>query len=106
MLLGTVCWLAQRFRSQAAKLARMNAELKEALDQVETLEGLLPICAYCKRVRDDTGYWNQIDTYLRKRTRASFSHGYCPECAAKAFTDMGFEVPESVQADLARRNFE
>ena len=106
MLLGAVCWLAQRFQAQAAAMARMNAELKAALDEVETLEGLLPICAYCKRVRDDTGYWNQIDSYISKHTKASLSHGYCPECAAKAFTDMGFEVPESVQVELARGNFE
>jgi len=100
LLLGAVFFLAQRFLAQATATERANAALQAALDEVKTLEGLLPICACCKRVRDDTGYWNQIDSYLHKHTRASFSHGYCPECAAKVCKELGFDIPESVQSAL------
>ena len=106
LLLAAVCFYAQRSSRQAAATARANAALQTALDEVKTLEGLLPICACCKRVRDDTGYWSQIDTYLRRHTDASFTHGYCPECAAKAYQEFGLDVPDSVQADLEARNFE
>lgn len=55
-------------------------ELKEAIAQVRTLSGLLPMCAKCKKVRDDSGYWNQLETYISKHTDADVSHGLCPEC--------------------------
>jgi sensor domain CHASE-containing protein len=106
MLLGAVCFYAQRSSRQATETARANTALQAAIDKVKTLEGLLPICSYCKRVRDDTGYWSQIDTYLHDHTNASLSHGYCPECAAKAFKDFGFDVPQEVQAELEAHNFE
>ena len=106
LLLASVCLLAQRASRQAIETNRANIALQAALDQVKTLEGLLPICCGCKRVRDDTGYWNKIDSYLCKHTRASLSHGYCPECAAKAFTDMGVDVPDQVLEQLAAKNYE
>lgn len=56
--------------------------LERALAEVKTLTGLLPICAWCKRVRDDSGYWNQVEEYVAKRTDAEFSHSVCPECEA------------------------
>jgi len=80
--------------------------LQEALGKVRTLEGLLPICATCKRVRNESGHWSQIDTYLYEHTNASLSHGYCPECAAKAFQEYGFAIPVEVQAALDAGNFE
>jgi phosphoserine phosphatase RsbU/P len=61
-------------------LARKIAELEDALSQVKTLDGLLPICAYCKRVRDDQNYWQQVEAYITDRSRARFSHGICPDC--------------------------
>ena len=64
---------------------RLIEELKEALENVKTLKGLLPICASCKRIRDDTGYWNQIEAYVRDHTEAEFSHGICPDCAQKLY---------------------
>jgi hypothetical protein len=56
--------------------------------QVNTLSGLMPICSWCKKVRDDRGYWEQIENFVRTRTDASFSHGICPECAQKMMSDM------------------
>jgi sensor domain CHASE-containing protein len=106
LLLGATCFFAQRSSRSASETARKNAALEAALEKVRTLEGLLPICSCCKRVRDDTGYWNQIDTYLGQHTNASLSHGYCPECAAKTFKEFGFEVPESIATALEAGNFE
>lgn len=105
-LLAAVCFLAQRSSRQAAETARANAALQAALDEVKTLEALLPICSYCKRVRDDTGYWNQIDTYLHRHMNASFSHGFCPECAVKACAEFGIAVPSEFEAELAAGKFE
>jgi hypothetical protein len=55
-------------------------ELSAALDDVETLSGLLPICSYCKKIRDDDGNWQRIDSYIESRSSAVFSHGMCDEC--------------------------
>jgi AmiR/NasT family two-component response regulator len=59
-------------------------QLQRALAQVEALNGLLPICAQCKKVRDDGGYWSQVEAYIEQRTRARFSHGLCPDCYQSA----------------------
>jgi hypothetical protein len=60
-------------------------ELQEALSKVKTLSGLLPICASCKKIRDDKGYWNQIETYIGAHSEAEFSHGICPDCLIKLY---------------------
>ncbi len=62
---------------------RLIAELQEALAKVKVLKGLLPICAWCKKIRDDKGYWQQIEAYISDRSEADFSHAICPECANK-----------------------
>ncbi|MEO6098620.1 MAG: PAS domain-containing protein [Fibrobacteria bacterium] len=59
---------------------KLIAELKAALREIKTLTGLLPICAWCKKVRDDKGYWNQIEEYLSKHSAVTFSHGICDDC--------------------------
>ena len=59
-------------------------ELQKALSEVKTLSGLLPICSSCKKIRDDSGYWNQLETYFDEHSELKFSHGICPECAQKA----------------------
>jgi hypothetical protein len=66
---------------------RLIRELQDALASVKTLQGLLPICSLCKKVRDDRGYWSQIEIYLRKHSKADFSHGICPECVGKLYPD-------------------
>jgi hypothetical protein len=60
-------------------------ELKESLAKIKTLHGLLPICAWCKKIRDDAGYWQQLESYIGKHSDAEFSHGICPECMEKKF---------------------
>jgi len=77
----------ERKRAQVEK-DRLIIELKEALSKVKQLSGLLPICSHCKKVRDDNGYWNQIEAYIRDRSEAEFSHGICQECAKKYYPDM------------------
>jgi AmiR/NasT family two-component response regulator len=68
-------------------LRRLNAELEAALAQVKTLRGLLPICAACKKIRDDKGYWHQVEVYIRDHSEAEFSHGICPDCARRLYPD-------------------
>jgi PAS domain S-box-containing protein len=63
-------------------------ELKKALKEVKTLGGLLPICASCKKIRDDNGYWNQLEDYIRKHSEAEFSHSFCPDCAKKLYPEL------------------
>ncbi len=61
-------------------LSERARELELALDRVQTLQGMLPICCYCKKIRDDKNYWQQVETYLESRSEATFSHGICPDC--------------------------
>ena len=60
-------------------------ELQEALSEIKTLRGIIPICASCKKIRDDEGYWHQVEVYVHDHTEAEFSHGFCPECAKKLY---------------------
>jgi PAS domain S-box-containing protein len=64
---------------------KLIAELQEALGNIKTLSGLIPICANCKKIRDDKGYWQQVEVYVRDHSEARFSHGLCPECAKLFF---------------------
>ncbi|MBF0527888.1 MAG: response regulator [Deltaproteobacteria bacterium] len=69
------------------ELRRLNAELEKALANVKLLSGLLPICASCKKIRDDQGYWTQIEQYIQDHSQAEFSHSICPECAMKLYPE-------------------
>jgi CheY-like chemotaxis protein len=62
------------------KQTALIAELKEALEKVKLLSGLLPICSFCKKIRDDEGYWKDVEKFIRAHSGATFSHGICPEC--------------------------
>ncbi len=69
------------------ELRRLNAELRAALASVKKLSGMLPICASCKKIRDDKGYWQAVEAYLMEHTDALFSHGCCPECRQKLYPE-------------------
>jgi HAMP domain-containing protein len=69
------------------ELKKSNMELSLALSEVKALKGLLPICASCKNIRDDRGYWSQIETYISSHSEAEFSHSICPECAKKLYPE-------------------
>lgn len=77
-----------------AERERLIKELQAALAEVQTLSGLLPICGWCKKIRDDGGYWNSVEGYLKERAAVEFTHGICPECSAKMIADMDRLPPE------------
>lgn len=70
-------------------LSDANDKLSQALAEVKTLSGFIPICAYCKKVRDDQGYWKQVEDYIASHSNAEFSHGLCPECLARLYPEFG-----------------
>jgi len=72
-------------------------DLQAALSEVKTLRGFLPICSYCKKIRDDKGYWNQIESYIQGHSDAEFSHSICQECAKKYYPDMDIYGDENTQ---------
>ena len=82
---GVVFGNAIERKQSEEERSRLIFELQESLARVRTLSGMLPICASCKKIRDDKGYWNQIETYIRDRSEAEFTHGICPECAARLY---------------------
>ncbi|MCX6120816.1 MAG: triple tyrosine motif-containing protein [Ignavibacteriales bacterium] len=83
------------YRVRVWQLLKREKELQqgiqEALASVKTLSGLLPICANCKKIRNDKGYWDQIEGYIQKHSEAQFTHGICPECAKELYSDVVFE---------------
>jgi hypothetical protein len=75
-----------------SKLERTTANLQKALDNIKTLEGLLPICASCKNIRNDNGYWQQVEVYIRQHSKVKFSHSICPECAHQLYPELYHEA--------------
>ncbi len=69
------------------ELNRKNADLEKAIGEIKRLSGLLPICSYCKKIRDDRGYWSQVEEYVSEHSDADFSHGICPDCMTKFYPD-------------------
>jgi hypothetical protein len=69
-------------------LVMLSVVRKRAEEEVKALHGLLPICSYCKKIRDHQGYWQQVERYIAARTEADFTHGLCPDCGSKHFPDM------------------
>ena len=74
---------------------RLISDLQDALSQVKTLRGLIPICAGCKKIRDDKGFWSQVETYIAKHSDATFSHGLCPDCVAKYYPEIKLNLRRS-----------
>jgi hypothetical protein len=86
--LGLKRKIAEEKRTQAV------AEREKVLEEIRILRGLLPICASCKKIRDDKGLWTQIESYIKAHSEASFSHGICPECAKKLYPELYDEKGE------------
>jgi len=76
------------------KNRRLLNELRAALEKVRLLSGLIPICSVCKKIRDDRGYWNQLEHYLKTHSEAEFTHSICPDCAKKIYPEMEFDDDE------------
>ena len=91
IFLSLVSWYfaltASRRRRAEEERERLIKRLQETLAEVKTLSGMLPICANCKKIRDDKGYWNQIEAYIGDHSEAEFSHGICPDCAKKLYPE-------------------
>ena len=85
-MVGIAADITDRKMAEAER-EKLIAELQTALADVRTLSGLVPICANCKKIRDDGGYWRQLEAYIQERTPAHFSHGICPDCMAKLYPD-------------------
>jgi two-component system cell cycle response regulator len=83
-----------------SELVETNNRLSDALEANKTLRGLIPICGYCKKIRDDQGYWNQVETFVSKHSAAQFSHGICPTCFDKQMKALGLKnnKPEMIAA--------
>jgi len=75
-------------REKEREQEQLVSQLKEALAEIKTLKGFIPICALCKKIRDDEGYWDQLEAYISKHTDAKFTHGLCPECVEKYRAEM------------------
>ena len=82
-------------KAREAERDRLILELQKALSKVKQMRGLLPICASCKKIRDDKGYWNQIESYIKEHSEADFSHSLCPECAKKLYPNLYKNKKES-----------
>ena len=78
--------IVERKRAETAR-EQIIIELQDALAQVRTLTGLLPMCASCKKIRDDAGYWHQVEAYVQNHSEAQFSHGLCPDCIKKLYPE-------------------
>jgi hypothetical protein len=78
----------EKLSSLSAEQTTLIVKLQDALAKIKTLRGLLPICASCKKIRDDKGYWSQIEVYVRDHSDAEFSHGLCPGCAQKYYDQL------------------
>jgi CHASE3 domain sensor protein len=89
----------EELKTFAESLEEKNRQLQEAMANVKTLSGLLPICASCKKIRDDKGYWNQIEFFIRDRSSAKFSHSMCPECSRTLYPQL---FPSEALAEVPR----
>ena len=85
-IFGVVQDITQRKRIEEER-ERLIRELQRAIEQVKTLSGIVPICAHCKRIRDDRGYWEQVEAYVSEHTEAEFSHSICPQCFERFYPD-------------------
>ena len=84
---GTIMDITDRKLAEEER-EKLIAELQKALSDVKILSGLLPICASCKKIRDDKGYWNQLELFIQNHSKAEFSHGICPDCAKKLYPEL------------------
>lgn len=85
---GIVTFLSIRHKRAQGEREKLILELREALKKVRLLTGLLPVCASCKKIRNDKGYWEQIEVYVRDHSEAEFSHSICPECAGRLYPEL------------------
>lgn len=77
---------------QKAELAQKVKELEKAMKEIKILQGIIPICVHCKKIRDDKGYWESVEKYIEERANVGFSHGICPDCLRKHFPEIASDI--------------
>jgi len=90
-----VGWPIQRIRQLLVSEQERTELLRRSLAELKVLEGIMPVCAVCKRIRDDEGQWIQMERYITMHSGAAFSHGYCPACARAVLVEAGLEPHEA-----------
>lgn len=88
-----VASLEQHRRYVITSLEEANTKLRSALEEIKTLRGILPICAYCKKIRTEVGSWVEVENYVRKHSEAEFTHGICPNCMREHYSDLYGQNP-------------
>jgi hypothetical protein len=91
--MASIIDITERKRTEASRETLVR-ELQDALEQLKTLRGLLPICASCKKIRNDQGYWEHIEEYIQTHSQATFTHGLCQECVQTLYPQVWKEVKE------------
>jgi FixJ family two-component response regulator len=92
-------FLIRTIRRQQQEKDQLIRQLQEALDQVKTLKGIVPICSCCKKIRDDKGYWQQVETYIQKHSDAEFSHGVCPDCLRQYYPQHADKILKDLKGE-------
>lgn len=82
------------------RLTDQVRELREAARHIKTLQGIIPICSFCKKIRDDQGYWDQVEAYVSRHSEVQFSHGVCPECLKKNYPDCCEDEDDDGEGEL------
>ncbi len=95
-----IVFLASRWKTAYDKQQQLILELQKALEEINVLSGLIPICSYCKNIRDDEGYWQRVESYVQAHSDADFTHSICPDCLEKWKKERGFvDTPEHSKSD-------
>jgi preprotein translocase subunit YajC len=98
---GVVCFYYGKLKQANKEKEVLIANLQKALDEVKTLSGILPICSSCKKIRDDDGYWQQIEEYIRSHSNADFTHGICNDCVEKLYPEFYPKFKEKMNKKAA-----
>lgn len=88
-LFGFICGkIVARLKKAEEDKTKLIYDLQQTIKEIKTLQGIIPICASCKNIRDDKGFWNRVESYIKKHSDVKFSHGICPDCAKKLYPDL------------------
>jgi hypothetical protein len=90
--------LKEAHRGLQDRVHERTRQLRETIARMDVLRGLIPICSACKKIRDDQGYWNQIEWYISHHSAAEFSHGICPECLQQLYPELADEAIRAAQS--------
>ena len=89
ILSGTIAqYMANKITKAYEKEREINVKLEASIKEIKLLRGILPICVSCKKIRDDKGFWKQVEAYITEHSEAQFSHGLCPECTKKLYPEL------------------